>query len=101
MSLPELVGRGVHVCPFLNASGGMVLVSVTSAGRRLAENEVGVGENPLPTMEMMWDQLNTKDPATGPATGSHIKIVATLLLCTGLALARLYLLGYLRPSLFT
>ncbi len=103
MSNPEHVGRGVYTMPFLTQSGGMVLVSVTSASRCLTRIEVPAGDNPLPVMELLWSELNATDPASqvDRVSGSHIAIVATMLLGTSLAILRLYLLGFAHHLLTT
>lgn len=62
MSSTDLVERGVYTMPFRTETGGMVLVSVTSTGRRLRMTEIPAGDNPLPGLEVMWAELDAQDP---------------------------------------
>lgn len=70
MASPDMVGRGVHIAPYLSTSGGMVLVSVTAAGRRVSQQEVPAGDNPADALELMWTELDIADPIPRQPTAS-------------------------------
>lgn len=102
MCTPETVGRGVYTEPYRTAGGCMVLVSVTSTGRRLTQVEVPVGDNPYPLLEDLWADLNARDPVVAPLKlVSNISATIALALCTTMALARLDLLHYLPGTILS
>lgn len=57
-----MISRGVWCAPWDGPNGEIILVAVSSAGRRLEERLVSVAEDYLEVAETMLDRLDALDP---------------------------------------
>lgn len=58
-----LLARGVHVCPYLGPDGELVLVAVTSTGRRLCDPvTIPHGADRVGAADALWARLESEDP---------------------------------------
>lgn len=54
--------RGVFAAPWMGENGEILLVAVTSDGRRIAERSVAFGESAHSIADELWDLLEAADP---------------------------------------